>query len=152
MSQAVKMQRRRFLKTASSLGFGALVIPGSALGLDGATPPSERITMGLIGCGSHGAGWNLDRIFRNPIQQVVAVCDVDSNHMSRAKGRVEQHYSRTLKSSYSCRATGDFRELINQKDIDAVTLCTGCHLQAPFLSDDRCHVTQTSYVVGGGVG
>lgn len=128
MSQANRMKRRSFLKSAStSLGLGALVIPGSALGLDGATPPSERITMGLIGCGSHGAGWNLDRIFRNPIQQVIAVCDVDSKHMNHAKGRVEQHYARTLKSKYTCRATGDFRELINQKDIDAVCVVTPDH-------------------------
>ena len=128
MSQAVNMKRRNFLKTASaSLGLGAFVIPGSALGLDGATPPSDRITMGLIGCGSHGAGWNLDRMFKNKDQQVLAVCDVDSKHMKHAKGRVAQHYSRTLKSPYTCRATGDFRELINQKDIDAVCVVTPDH-------------------------
>jgi hypothetical protein len=41
--------RRRFLKTGLSLSAAAIaptVIPGSALGLDGTIPPSERVVLG----------------------------------------------------------------------------------------------------------
>ncbi|NLX15119.1 MAG: twin-arginine translocation signal domain-containing protein [Phycisphaerales bacterium] len=59
MSQA-KMSRRGFLKktTATLAGTAAApyLIPSSALGLASTVAPSNRITLGLIGCGIHGAG------------------------------------------------------------------------------------------------
>ncbi len=72
-----RLTRRQFVKASATAAAAPMVIPSSALGLEGKTAPSERISMGLIGCGSHGAGWNLDRMFANNDQQVVAVCDVD---------------------------------------------------------------------------
>ena len=51
--------RRQFLQRAVLAG-GALaapcLIPGSALGLNGAVPPSERIVMGGMGVGNRGTG------------------------------------------------------------------------------------------------
>ncbi len=38
------------------------------------------------------------------------------------------------------------------KDADAIVLCAGYLLHPPFLPDDRCHVTQTPCVMGGGAG
>jgi hypothetical protein len=49
------LSRRGFLKRTGMLAAGAAgfpyIVPGSALGLDGATAPSNRITMGFIGLG-----------------------------------------------------------------------------------------------------
>jgi predicted dehydrogenase len=105
-----------------------LMIPASAFGLGRAIPPSERITLGLIGCGSHGAGWNLPQIFRCPDAQVVAVCDVDTARREAAKAQVEAHYGQTLAGEYrGCTAYGDFRDLIARDDIDAVANCTPDH-------------------------
>lgn len=123
------LSRRHFLKTAA---FGALaapsIIPGAALGLDGAVAASERITMGLIGCGSHGAGWNLDLMFRNPAQQVIAVCDIDRNYLKNAENRVNGHYSQKLGEAYTgCTPYTDFRDLVNRADIDAVDIVTPDH-------------------------
>jgi predicted dehydrogenase len=88
--------------------------------------------MGLVGCGGHGAGWNLDRMFSDPRQQVVAVCDVDSEHAERARDRVDRHYSETLGVEYKgCRIHRDFRELINRKDIDAIANATPDHWHVP---------------------
>ena len=105
-----------------------LVIPSSALGLAGLVAPSKRVTMGLIGCGGHGVGWNLPQIFRNPDEQVIAVCDVDESRMMGAKAAVEKHYSNVLGRDYKgCTTYGDFRELVNRKDIDTVDNCTPDH-------------------------
>src|SRR5690606_5359987 len=88
--------------------------------------PSERVTMGLVGCGIHGAGWNLDQMFANPHQQVVAVADVDAHHRNEARRRVEFQTSRSGRS-YECMAYHDFRDLINRRDIDAVCIATPDH-------------------------
>ena len=53
-----QLHRRRFLKTALSATGAAVmaptIIPSSALGLDGAVAPSERVVVGGIGIGRRG--------------------------------------------------------------------------------------------------
>ncbi len=115
------------IAAAGALGVPA-VVPSAALGLDGNTAPSDRITMGLIGCGSHGRGWNVDRMFENPAQQIIAVCDVDRQFMHEAQHKVDAFYSQKAGGGYkACSAYGDFRDLVNRKDIDAVDIVTPDH-------------------------
>lgn len=131
MSHTFQPSRRRFLSTAAAstaaLGFPTL-IPASALGRGGVAPPSDRIRVGLIGCGNHGVYWNLPQIFRCADVQVVAVCDVDKNHLAEGRKAVDAHYAQVHGKSYSpCAAYGDFRELILNKDVDVVSNHTPDH-------------------------
>ncbi len=121
------LDRRRFLAGISAAVAAPAAVPTSALGLVGDVAPSNRITMGLIGCGGHGAGWNLDRMLENPHQQVVAVCDVDAQHAAHAERKVNAHYSQNLNRNYRCDVHQDFRDLINRKDVDAVAVATPDH-------------------------
>jgi predicted dehydrogenase len=75
-------------------GFPAIV-PSSVLGRDGAVAPSEKITVGFLGTGSHGIHWNLRAYLDQPDAQVLAVCDVDSNHLTKAQAMVNQKYGNT---------------------------------------------------------
>lgn len=118
--------RRQFVKGLAAVAVPLVVRP-SSLGLAGTVAPSERINMGLIGCGIHGAGWNLDQMFANPHQQVVAICDVDAHHAAQAQQRVNDHYSKTLGYDYQCEVYSDFRDLVNRSDIDAVDIVTPDH-------------------------
>jgi len=133
MFRCAKLSRRGLLKgaagAAAGIVAGPFVVRSSSLGLAGTVAPSNRITIGLIGCGTHGAGWNLNQIFRNADSQVIAVCDVDDDRCRAAQARVDDHYARALgKDGYKgCTAYGDFRELVNRKDIDAVANCTPDH-------------------------
>lgn len=115
--------RRQALQAAGA----TLLAP--AVGWGGKLPaPSDRVTLGLIGCGLHGAGWNLDQAFRCPEAQVVAVCDVDAERCRKAQARVEaNHRERFGKTYRGCRSYEDFRDLIRCKDIDAVLVCTPDH-------------------------
>ena len=129
-----RISRRCFLRNSALFATGTvavlspMVIPASALGLGDKPAPSERVTMGLIGCGSHGCGWNLDMMFRNPMQQVIAVCDVDQNYLNAAQKKVNDFYSQQSGQSYKgCDAYRDFRDLVNRKDIDAVDIVTPDH-------------------------
>ena len=59
-SSEKKFTRRSFIKRTAALGAGAavfpMIVPASALGLGGATAPSNRLVMGCIGVGSQGTG------------------------------------------------------------------------------------------------
>jgi predicted dehydrogenase len=115
--------RREFLKTAVAgaagvLGFPAIV-PPSALGADGTTPPSDRITVGCIGVGRMGGGHVRSFAGRREAR-VVAVCDVQETARKRAKNVVDRQYGDT-----ACAAYDNFRELLERKDIDALMLAPG---------------------------
>lgn len=124
------LTRRKFLKhTVASAAVGAapLVIPSTALGLDGQPAPSDRVTMGVIGTGHHSRSWNMPRMFANKDQQILAVCDVDSQYLGQGEQIVNKHYSKQFKRDYRCDTYSDFREVVNRKDIDALCIVTPDH-------------------------
>jgi predicted dehydrogenase len=98
-------------------------VPASVLG-QGAVAPSERIGVGLIGCGGQGSGV-FNGMLNNKEVQGLAVCDPDAQRMNRAKENVEKRYGKK-----GCATHGDFRELCARKDIDAVVVGTPDHWHA----------------------
>ncbi|MBI4326136.1 MAG: Gfo/Idh/MocA family oxidoreductase [Chloroflexi bacterium] len=126
MKNTRRFSRRSFIRrTAATACLAAVapqIVPSSVLGADGQTAPSNRITVGFIGTGSHGVGWNLGPCLRHKDAQVVAVCDVDDGHLIRAKETVNERYQ-----NEDCFATKDFREVLARKDIDAVMISTPDH-------------------------
>ncbi|UCC99781.1 MAG: Gfo/Idh/MocA family oxidoreductase, partial [Phycisphaerales bacterium] len=125
MSRRKDITRRRFLKNATGIAAGAFVFPyvvsPSALGNAGAVAASNRIVMGCIGVGSQGSG-NMRGFLGKKQVQIVAVCDVDKRNRDRAKGRVDERYSNS-----DCRTYHDFRDVIERKDIDALSLALPDH-------------------------
>jgi len=129
MAKTRRMSRRGFVKRSAAATLAIpYFVPSSALGLAGNVSPSNRIIYGFVGCGGHGAGWNLDQIFRMNDAQVVVVCDVDQARIKKGKDRVEKHYGSKLGKNYKgCDTTTDFREVINRKDIDVLSNHTPDH-------------------------
>lgn len=123
-----RTSRRKFLKHTSLLSASAIaapyIVPSSALGLDGAVAPSERIVMGAIGTGGMGKA-DMNKMMEFPEVQMVAVCDVDRTHREQARDLVNQKYG-----NQDCAAYNDFRELLARSDIDAVTVTTPDHWHA----------------------
>ena len=112
------VSRRRFLISSGA----ALVLPHLITGC--ATPrksPSQQITLGIVGCGGQGNS-NTNAFLDQPDCRVVAACDVDQNHLRDLVGVVNKRYKNT-----DCRAYHDFRELMEQPDIDAVMLAVPDH-------------------------
>ncbi|HPC93989.1 MAG TPA: Gfo/Idh/MocA family oxidoreductase [Sedimentisphaerales bacterium] len=127
------MDRRDFIKRAAGTVAAAAfpcVVPSSVFAQGGQTPPSERITLGFIGCGKQSQ--HLTRSFLNsPGTHVVAVCDVDKLKLARNKKIVEDHYANASGASYKgCDTYGDFRDLLARGDIDAVVISTPDHWHA----------------------
>ncbi len=137
------MSRRKFIKSAAaSLAFPTL-IPASAIGKNGFTSASDRIVFGCIGLGGQGRH-NMRAFAAQPDTQIVALCDVDTgegkfhnsfgfpgspNGLTPALKDLRKTQARYNKASpkNNIKLYGDFRELLQRGDIDAVTVCTPDH-------------------------
>lgn len=139
--------RRDFLRTTAAAASAAVsapwVVPSSVLG---ANPPSNRINLGVIGCGNQSTV-DLPNFLRNDDVQVVAVCDVntasygyqhESQYLGRepAKKQVEAFYAEKQASGTykGCDAYNDFREVLSRGDVDAVAIITPDHWHGVMVS------------------
>ncbi len=116
------VHRRSFLKSTAAVGAAAslpTIIPSSALGLDGAVPPSERIVVGGIGIGNRG-NYDLGCFLQQSDVQFAAVCDIKESRRIAVKKTVDEKHG-----NQDCAMYRDFRELLDRSDIDAVLIATG---------------------------
>lgn len=122
-NKTTQLPRRQFLKsTASAAGTAVLaptIIPASALGRDGAVPPSERVVVAGIGIGNRG-GYDLGCFLQQKDVQFVAVADIKKKRQGEVKQIVDEHFGND-----NCKTYRDFREVLDRKDIDAVLIATG---------------------------
>jgi predicted dehydrogenase len=123
-TQNFNMSRRRFIAAAATVIAAPTIIPASALGRDGHTAPSERITMGVVGWGMMGPG-NTDAFLAQKDCQVIAACDLDKNHLQQALDKINGTYK-----NQDCKPYHDYREMMARKDIDAVMLAVPDHWHA----------------------
>ena len=123
-SSSSQISRRHFLAAAGTAVALPTIIPLSALGRADRPAPSERITMGVVGCGGMGNG-NTDNFLRASDCQVVTACDVDQQHLADMLKKINKRYSNT-----DCKGYGDFRDLMARTDIDAVMLAVPDHWHA----------------------
>jgi predicted dehydrogenase len=79
--------------------------------------------LGLIGVGGQGT-YRLREFVKQPDVRIAAICDVDRQHLDRALSRVESE------KGYKPQGFGDFRKLLEIKELDAVTVVTPDHWHA----------------------
>jgi len=116
------VSRRRALQAGLSAGAAIAVptiIPSSALGLDGAVPPSERIIVGGIGIGRRGE-YDLGCFLEQSDVTFAAIADVKEGRRQAVKKIADTKYG-----TENCTMHRDFREVLDRKDIDAVLIATG---------------------------
>ncbi len=125
--------RRAFLKTAASAVALPGVITSSALGANGRASAGERLVMAAVGLGGQGTRhigggiWVQGGGFLSmPDVQLVAVCDVNSNNLNRARDIVNKYYGNN-----DCATYGDYRELFARDDIDIILCATGDRWHSP---------------------
>lgn len=125
--------RRSFLKKSALLssmvitGFPSIV-PSSVFGQHA---PSNRINVGAIGTGRISRTHDMPGVWSKANGLVMAVCDLDSKRADEAKLLVNNYYSdKTGKTYDGVKVYYDYRELLLNKDIDAVLISTPDHWHA----------------------
>lgn len=130
------VSRRQFLSTsfkatlASSIamsGFPA-ILPASVFGKNA---PSNRINVAAIGNGRIGRSHDMPGVWQYDYAQLMAVCDADSLRAEDGKKLTNEYYSkRDGKPFDGVKVYNDYRELLQNKDIDAVLISTPDHTHA----------------------
>ncbi|MDZ4288762.1 MAG: Gfo/Idh/MocA family oxidoreductase [Prosthecobacter sp.] len=116
------MNRRSFVTRAAATTWGLpFIIKSSALGLDGAVAPSNRVTLGVIGVGAQGTV-DLRAFLNHDDVRVTALCDVNTQNLDRAKALIKERYG-----SADVKTYGDFRELNRDAGVDAVLMALPVH-------------------------
>ena len=112
MKQKINIDRRNFLKKSAFAAAAFTIVPRHVLGGAGYMAPSDVLTKAIIGCGGICNGNHLGREGR-----LVALCDVDRQRLESTLAKVDN----------SVKAYHDFRELLQQSDIDIVHIATPPH-------------------------
>ena len=126
-----RQSRRAFLKKSGAAAVALTIIPRHVLGGQGYIPPSEKINIGFIGTGKLANGY-YNNFTKLPEAQVIAACDINSSKLAHFKTQVDAYYAKAKSNpGYNdCITYPDYRDLLANKDIDAVVVATPDHWHA----------------------
>lgn len=117
------INRREFLKQGSLAALGFTILPSFLK-----AAPSDKVRVAHIGLG--GMGNQHMQWFANlPEVDIVALCDVDEDHLNGTLKKLQETHPDAKPQLY-----GDFRKILERKDIDAVTVATPDHWHAPIAT------------------
>ncbi|ACU59763.1 Gfo/Idh/MocA family oxidoreductase [Chitinophaga pinensis] len=111
MEQKKNQSRRTFLRNGIGAVAAFTIVPRHVLGR-GYLAPSDQLTKGVIGTGGMGKGH-----FGYAGTRVVAICDVDKQHLQQAQEML----------GGGIKAFDDYRELIQLPEVDIVHIATPPH-------------------------
>lgn len=128
--------RRAFIKgtVAGTLAAGfPTIVPPSVFG---ATAPSNRINIGAIGVGRISRVHDMPGVIQytgvaGRDNRILAVCDLSADRVELGKQFVNDAYAKKTGNTYTgTKGYTDFRELLANKEIDAVLISTPDHQHA----------------------
>ncbi len=122
-----RLSRRDFVKAAAAF---PAIVPSRVLGR---SAPSNLIQVAQIGCGRIARASEFPGILRHSdVARFVAVCDLDTVRLNDAKELVERAYASKFASGgyASVKTYRDYREMLEDKSIDAVAISTPDHWHA----------------------
>ena len=107
--------RRSFLKQAAALSFAA---PLTATARGRAADANSKLHIACVGAGWGGKGHS-DMLETSVGHEIVAICDID-----------EERLAKSAEKFPGAKRYTDWRKMLEQKDIDAVTISTPDHMHA----------------------
>ena len=127
------MKRRNFITKVSATSAITFLAPSILpSGVYGKTKANNKINIGQIGCGRIARSHDMPGVMQYENARLIAVCDVDINRMKDAKKLVEDYYNNKTGSNnvVDVKMYEDYKELLLNKDIDAVVISTPDHWHA----------------------
>ena len=124
------MERRDFLKNSSAVMAGTIILPTIVPStVFGKNAPSNKINIAQIGFGRIAKGHDLAETLKYDEARIIAVADLDSNRAAKGKEFIEDFYAKKTgsKDAVNVKTYGDYREMLLNKDIDAVMISTPDH-------------------------
>lgn len=124
------MERRIFIKKTSAASAATFLAPTILpSGIFGKTTANKKINIGQIGCGRIARDHDMPGVMQHDAARLIAVSDVDSNRMLDGKKLVENYYAKKSgsKKAINVKMYGDYKEMLLDKDIDAVVISTPDH-------------------------
>lgn len=115
-----QINRRDFVKKAGLGAMGLALLPS----LQGKVAASDRLRIAHIGLGGMGNS-HMKWFAALPEVEIVALCDVDELHLGETLKKLEG-----MQPNGKVQTYGDFRHILDRKDIDAVTIATPDHWHA----------------------
>jgi predicted dehydrogenase len=131
-----KLSRRLFLKNTAA--GSAVLLSGTAFpaivpaSVFGKTAPSNKINIGQIGFGRIATTHDLPETLKHDAVRVIAVSDVDSKRAQQGAAWIKKRYAEQKgQANYvDVRTYGDYREMLAEKELDAVIISTPDHWHA----------------------
>ncbi|MGV8093288.1 MAG: Gfo/Idh/MocA family protein [Mangrovibacterium sp.] len=127
------MKRRLFITESVAAVAGGIIVPSIVpFSVFGKDAPSNKINIGVIGCGRIARSHNLPEILRCDTARVIALCDVDKKRLADGKKLVEDFYTKKTGNAnfLTIKEYEDYREMLKNRDVDAVIICTPDHWHA----------------------
>jgi predicted dehydrogenase len=117
------LTRRAFLKETSILagGFAAFA---STQSLRAAKGPNDKVVVGIIGCNNRGMD-HIAGYLALPAVEIGYICDVDSRALEKGLAAVAK------KQEKKPQGVKDLRRLLDDPNVDAVSIATPDHWHAP---------------------
>lgn len=121
------LQRRKFIRQSAGAVLGLSVLPTSVTSAF-TYVPSDTLNIGVIGC--NGMGWaDTNSLLKMSDVNCLGICDVDQNVIDR---RMKDY---SVLRNNKPKTYQDYRELLDDKDIDAVVIGTPDHWHCRILVD-----------------
>ena len=136
--------RRKFIQNTAAMVGGGLILPAldshAFTILKNRLAPGDRLNIGAIGI--NGMGWaDVTAALKIPGVNLVALCDVDKNVIDKRLGDLaKMNVDATKVKTY-----GDYRKLLDDKDIDVVIIGTPDHWHALIMMH-ACEAGKDVYV------
>ncbi len=118
-----RTDRRQFLKVAAGATAGLAMGVGCRALSGGAQGANERVVLGIMGAGGRGQ-WLTGRLLTRKDVHIAWVCDVDSARFQKLAKIIEE------KTGKRPQTTLDFREILDDKNVDALLNTTPDHWHA----------------------
>lgn len=104
------------------------IVPASVMGKNA---PSNRINIAALGTGRISRDHDMPGVWKYDHARIVAVCDLDSKRVADAKKLVNDYYSKKSGKPYDgVKTYTDYREALQNNDVDAVLISTPDHWHA----------------------